>query len=137
VAARRARPILLGLVRHTDEAVALAAVAGLAAFKSADVAVIEQITPLVKAADPARHAVRLAALQLTAAVTPEAVMHARALCAFVLAAPSSAAPEADDLVFVAASSFLAVGGDRARILERRARSTASLRSRLDVLLSTK
>jgi hypothetical protein len=137
VAARRARPILLGLIRHTDEAVALAAIAGLAAFKSADAAVIEQIAPLVRDTDPARHAVRFAALQLTSAVTPEAVPHGRALCTFVLAAPSSSSPDADDLVVVAATSLLRMGGDRARIMERRARGSASLRARLDLLLNAK
>ena len=135
VAARRARPILLGLLTHTDDNVALAAIAGIAAFKSAGVDVLEQITPLVKESGPKRHAVRLAALQLTASATPEAVAHARTLCAFVLAAPAVASADAEDLVVVAASSLLAIGGDRARVAERRARSTASLRSRLDVLLN--
>jgi hypothetical protein len=135
VAARRARPILLGLITHTDAAVALAAIAGLAAFKSTDVSVIEQIAPLVRDADPARHAVRLAALHLTSAVTPEAVPHGRALCTFVLSAPATTSPDADDLVVVAATSLLRMGGDRARIMERRARSSASLRARLDVLLN--
>ena len=137
VAARRARPILVGLLTHSDENVALAAIAGIALFKTAGVDVLEQIAPLVKESGPTRIAARLAALQLTAFATPEAVLHARALCAFVLAAPAVATPEAEDLVVVAASSLLAVGGDRARITERRARSTASLRSRLDVLLTAK
>jgi len=135
VAARRARPILLGLISHTDEAVVLAALAGLEAFKSADVAVLEHITPLVRSTDPARHAARLAALQLTAFVTPEAIAHARTLCAFVLSASVSGTPEADDLVFVAASSLVKIGGERARIMDRRSKSSASLRARLDALLS--
>lgn len=137
VAARRARPILLRLTHHVDDEVALAAIAGLAAFKSTDVAVVEQITTLLRDADPARHAVRLAALHLTAFVTPEAVAHARALCAFVLAAPVVTSPDADDLAFVAASSLLRMGGDRARIMERRAKSSASLRARLDALLTAR
>ncbi len=136
VAARRARPILVGLLTHSDENVALAAIAGIALFKAVGVDVLEQIAPLVKESGPTRIAARLAALQLTAFATPEAALHARALCAFVLAAPAVATPEAEDLVVVAASSLLAVGGDRARITERRARSTASLRSRLDVLLNS-
>jgi serine/threonine-protein kinase len=137
VAARRARPVLVSLLTHTDEDVALAAIAGIAAFKSAGVDVLEQIAPLVKESGPARHAVRLAALQLTALATPEAVMHGRALCAFVLSAPAVATPDAEDLVVVAASSLLKIGGDRARVAERRTRGTASLRSRLDVLLNAK
>ncbi len=137
VAARRARPVLVGLLTHTDENVALAAIAGVASFKSSGVDVLEQIIPLVKESGPTRHAVRLAALQLTASATPEAIPHARSLCAFVLAAPAVASAEAEDLVVVAASSLLAIGGDSARVAERRARSTASLRSRLDVLLNAK
>ncbi len=137
VAARRARPTLLKLLTHADETVALAAISGLAAFRSSDAAVIERISPLVRESGPARQAVRLAALQLTAAATPEAVLLARSLCCLVLAAPALATPDAEDLVVVAASSLLAIGGDRERIAERRARSTASLRARLDVLLSAR
>ena len=137
VAARHSRPVLLDLVAHPDEIVALAAITGLAAFKSADVDVLERIAPIVRESGPARHAVRLAALQLTALCTPDAALGGRALCAFVLAAPAVANADAEDLVVVAASSLLKIGGDRARVAERRTRATASLRSRLDVLLNAK
>jgi len=132
--AGRARPVLLGLVEHNQESVAIAAIAGLRRMNAIDRTFIARVEPMVMGNASARPSVRIAALEALAAPTPESSIAARGLCSKVLTSLVGSTPDVDDLVVVAAMSLVAAGGDMAFVSERWKTSTAWLRTRLEAVL---
>ena len=134
VAGASARPVLLGLFDHADDGVAIAAVKGLRSLEMIDVQAVKTLEPLILGELSSRMPPRVAAVEALAKVRPEAVVAARALLTRVLEQTTAATPDAEDLVVVASTALIAIGGDAGLVAERWRKSTVWLRTRLETVL---
>ena len=131
----RARPVLLVLVEHADESVAVAAIDGLREMRGIDRAFVASIEPMVMGTTSARLSVRAAALAALAAPSAEAVVSARGLCVKVMTSLAGATPDVEQLIAAAAASFVSAGGDAAFVAERARSSSDWLRARLEAVVN--
>ena len=134
VAGAAARPVLLGLFDHADDGVSIAAIKGLRALDMIDVQVVKTLEPLILGELSSRMPPRVAAVEALAKVRPDATNAARALLTRVLQQTTATTPDAEDLVVVASTSLIAIGGDAGLVAERWRKSTVWLRTRLEVVL---
>ena len=134
VAAAAARPVLLGLFDHADDGVSIAAIKGLRSLEMIDLQAVRTLEPLILGELSSRMPPRVAAVEALANVRPDAVIAARSLLTRVLQQTTAATPDAEDLVVVASTSLLAIGGDAGLVAERWRKSTVWLKTRLETVL---
>ena len=134
VAGVAARPVLLGLFDHTDDGVSIAAIKGLRALDIIDLQAVKTLEPLIRGELSSRMPPRIAAVEALAKVRPEATVAARALLTCVLQQTTSTTPDAEDLVVVASTALIAIGGDAGLVAERWRKSTVWLKTRLETVL---
>ncbi len=134
VAGVAARPVLLGLFDHADDGVSIAAIKGLRSLEMIDLHAVKTLEPLILGELSSRMPPRVAAVEALAKVRPEATIAARALLTRVLQQTTAATPDAEDLVVVASTSLIAIGGDAGLVAERWRKSTVWLRTRLETVL---
>lgn len=134
VAGAAARAVLLGLFDHTDDAVAIAAIKGLRSLEMIDMQAVRTLEPLVLGELSSRMPPRIAAVEALAKARPEAAVAARSLLTRVLQQTTAATPDAEDLVVVASTALIAVGGDAGLVAERWRKSTVWLKTRLEAVL---
>lgn len=129
-----ARGLLIGLVDHKDDSVAIAAIKGLRELDQIDPAVIRTLEPLILGELTSRMPPRVAAVEALAKPTPDGLAQARALLTRALQQTTGTSPDAEDMIVVAATSLIAVGGDATLVAERWRKSTTWLRTRLEAVL---
>ena len=134
VAGASARPVLLGLFDHTDDGVSIAAIKGLRSLELIDAHAIRALEPLVLGELSSRMPPRVAAVEALAKARPDAVATARALLTRVLQQTTATTPDAEDLVVVASTALIAIGGDAGLVAERWRKSTMWLKTRLEAVL---
>jgi hypothetical protein len=130
----RARPLLVGLIDHKEDAIAIAAIKGLRELEQIDVPVLKMLEPLILGELTSRMPPRVAAVEALARPTPQAVPAARQLLSRALQQTTGTTPDAEDLIVVAATSLLAIGGDGTLVAERWRKSTQWLRTRLEAVM---
>jgi serine/threonine-protein kinase len=134
VAGPNARVVLLGLLDHADDGVSIAAIKGLRALDVIDTHAVRTLEPLVLGELSSRMPPRIAAVEALAKARPDALGPARALLTRVLTQTTDTTPDAEDLVVVASTSLIAVGGDAGLVAERWRKSTVWLKTRLEAVL---
>jgi len=134
VAGSSSRAVLLGLFDHTDDGVSIAAIKGLRSLEMIDARAIRTLEPLVLGELSSRMPPRIAAVEALAKARPEAQVAARMLLTRVLQQTTATTPDAEDLVVVASTSLIAVGGDAGLVAERWRKSTVWLKTRLEAVL---
>jgi serine/threonine-protein kinase len=131
----RARPILVGLLHHRSDDVAIAAIKRLRTLATGvDVDLVEHLRPLILGAAGARPAVRLAAVEALEGAKHRALDDARALAGAALLATQGTGPEIEDLVVVLANTVVTLGGDVSIVAARWRQSHPWLRTRLEAAL---
>jgi serine/threonine protein kinase len=129
-----AKPLLVDLLDHRNDAVATAAIKALRDLSLVDVDAVRALEPLVLGDLSLRIEPRIAALEALAKPTHPALGAARTLLARVLRQTAGTTPHAEDVLVAAATSLLASGGDGTLVAERWRASTAFLRTRLEAVL---
>lgn len=134
VAGSASRTVLLGLFDHPDDGVSIAAIKGLRALELIDAQAVRTLEPLVLGELSSRMPPRIAAVEALAKARPEAAAAAQALLTRVLQQTTAGTPDAEDLVVVASTALIAVGGDAGLVAERWRKSTVWLKTRLEAVL---
>jgi hypothetical protein len=116
--------------------VAIAAIKGLRSLDMIDMQAIRTLEPLVLGELSSRMPPRIAAVEALSKTRAESLPAARALLTRVLQQTTAATPDAEDLVVVASTALIAVGGDAGLVAERWRRSTVWLKTRLETVLKS-
>jgi eukaryotic-like serine/threonine-protein kinase len=131
---QRSRALLMWLVQHQDDGVAIAALQGLRGIGGIDLNCVQKLEPLVLGAEGTRTPVRHAAAAALADSSPSALPAARAVLEKALKGAEGVTQDVEDLVVVLSRALLAAGGDAGVVAERWKKSSGSLRARLETLL---
>jgi serine/threonine-protein kinase len=130
----RSRALLVWLVTHQEDAVAIAAIEGLRKLAAPDEAIVRKLEPLILGTAGSRMPVRVAAVEALKDTAPSALPAARQLLAQALAATTGTTPDVEDFIVVICRTILAIGGDGGLVAQRWKESKTWLRARLETLL---
>jgi hypothetical protein len=132
----RARPLLVFLLTHTEDRVAIAAISGMRGIGAIDEQGVRKLEPLVLGTEGQRMPVRIAAAEALNDATPGALPAARTMLGRALSSVPSAGTtsEVEDFIVVVSRTILAIGGDGGLVAERWRNSGTWLRARLESLL---
>jgi hypothetical protein len=131
---QRSRALLMWLIHHHDDGVAIAAIEGLHRIGGIDQQCVQKFEPFVLGAEGTRRPVRHAAAEALADASPSALPAARALLERALRSAEGSTNEVEDFVVVVSRALLAAEGDAGLVAERWKRSSGSLRARLETIL---
>jgi serine/threonine-protein kinase len=135
VRGERARPVLIALIQHPEDAVSRAALKNLCKVGGVDEPLVAMLAPIALGTTPVRAPVRLAVIEALAVATLDARPSAAAILEQAFEAMLGSTPDAEELVVTMAKALIAVGGNRKLVEQRWSAASGQLRTRLEAALS--